>query len=208
MSEFDPKVAHVLRRATLGPTYEEVQAASRAGLDATLARMVSEVDRPLTEQEEAAAAIGDVFLKDGKSLRAGWMLRMLNSPNLFREKLTLFWHNHFATAVAKVNDTRAMANQIKMMRSIGVGTFRQMLSAIARDPAMLIWLDNALNIKGRPNENFARELMAWPGGTTPTPASWWPCGFMPLWTTWAAPASRIGSARSTTPTSGSAAASA
>lgn len=159
MGEFDPRVAHVLRRATLGPTYDEVRQASRLGLDAMLSRMVSEVDRPLTAQEEAAAAIGDVFLKDGKSLRAGWMLRMLNSPNLFREKLTLFWHNHFATAISKVNDTRAMAAQIKMLRSIGVGPFRPILAAMARDPAMLIWLDNALNVKGKPNENFGRELM-------------------------------------------------
>src|SRR6185503_3458340 len=97
-----PKVAHLLRRATLGPTMEEVAAASRNGLSPTLDAMLSQLDRPMTSDELAAQAIGNIFLKDHQSLRAGWMLRMLNSPNLLREKVTLFWHNHFATAISKV----------------------------------------------------------------------------------------------------------
>ncbi len=159
MIDFDPKVAHLLRRATLGPTMEEIVRASDRGLKPTLDDMLSQLDRPMSNNEAAAAAIGDIFLKEANGLRAGWMLRMLNAPNLFREKLTLFWHNHFATAISKVNDTQLMANQIDTLRSLALGKFRDIVMAMARDPAMLVWLDNNLNVKGKPNENWARELM-------------------------------------------------
>lgn len=159
MIVFDAKVAHLLRRATLGPTMEEIVRASDRGLKVTLDDMLSQLDRPMSPNEAAAAAIGDIFLKEPRGLRAGWMLRMLNAPNLFREKLTLFWHNHFATAISKVEDTRLMANQIDTLRALSLGKFRDIVLAMARDPAMLIWLDNNLNVKGKPNENWARELM-------------------------------------------------
>ncbi|HYE18973.1 MAG TPA: DUF1800 domain-containing protein [Tepidisphaeraceae bacterium] len=159
MPDFDPKVAHLLRRATLGPTMEEVADASQRGLQATLDSMLSQLDRPLTRAELTAQAIGPVFLKDHQSLRAGWMLRMVSNSNLLREKLTLFWHNHFATAIAKVRGPALMAQQIETLRELGLGDFKAMLLAIARDPAMQIWLDNNLNVAGKPNENFARELM-------------------------------------------------
>ncbi len=160
MIEFDPQVAHLLRRATLGPTIDEIVTASDRGLRATLDDMLHQLDRPLSPKEAAASAIGDVFLKnEGKGLRAGWMLRMLNAPNLFREKLTLFWHDHFATAISKVKDARLMANQIDTLRGLALGKFRDIVMAMARDPAMLIWLDNNVSVKGAPNENWARELM-------------------------------------------------
>jgi uncharacterized protein (DUF1800 family) len=160
MIEFDPKVAHLLRRATLGPTMDEIVVASDRGLQPTLDDMLQQLDRPLTQKEAATAAIGDVFLQnEGRGLRAGWMLRMLSVPNLFREKLTLFWHNHFATAISKVNDPRMMANQVDTLRELALGKFRDLVTAMAKDPAMLIWLDNNLNVKGAPNENWARELM-------------------------------------------------
>jgi len=159
MQDFDPRVAHLLRRATLGPTMEEVAAASEQGLQPTLDAMLSQLDRPLTHDELAAQAISSVFLKDHQSLRAGWMLRMLSNSNLLREKLTLFWHNHFATAIAKVRAPAMMAQQIDTLRELGLGDFKEMLLAMARDPAMQHWLDNNVNVVGKPNENWARELM-------------------------------------------------
>ena len=60
---------------------------------------------------------------------------MLSAPNFFREKLTLFWHDHFATAISKVNDTRLMANQIDTLRKLSLGKFRDIVLAMARDPA-------------------------------------------------------------------------
>lgn len=159
MPEFDPKVAHLLRRATLGPTMEEVAQASQKGLQPTLDSLLSQLDRPLTKDELTAQAIGNVFLKDHQSLRAGWMLRMLSNSNLLREKITLFWHNHFATAISKVRITGMMAQHIETLRSLALGDFKEMLLAMARDPAMQIWLDNNVNVAGKPNENWGRELM-------------------------------------------------
>jgi uncharacterized protein (DUF1800 family) len=159
MQDFDPKVAHLLRRATLGPTMEEVAHASEQGLQATLDQLLSQLDRPLSREELATQAIGNVFLKDHQSLRAGWVLRMISNSNLMREKLTLFWHDHFATAISKVKEPKLMANQIDSLRQLAFGNFHDTLLAMARDPAMQLWLDNNVNVAGHPNENWGRELM-------------------------------------------------
>src|SRR5207245_155413 len=76
-----------------------------------------------------------------------------------RERLTLFWHNHFATSVAKVRQPGLMQQQNALLRRHALGNFRTLLLEISRDPAMLVWLDSNNNVKGKPNENFARELM-------------------------------------------------
>jgi uncharacterized protein (DUF1800 family) len=73
--------------------------------------------------------------------------------------MTLFWHNHFATSVAKVGVPALMYRQNQIFRSLGMGSFGDLLMAVSSDPAMLVWLDNASSVKGRPNENFAREVM-------------------------------------------------
>lgn len=90
---------------------------------------------------------------------AWWAGRMVATPRPFEEKMTLFWHDHFATSQEKVLRYRKMIDQIETLRKNAVGNFRTMLIAVAQDPAMLIWLDNKDNIKGKPNENFAREIM-------------------------------------------------
>ena len=76
-----------------------------------------------------------------------------------REKLTLFWHGHFATSYEKVEDPALMHRQIETIRRHAWGNFRELVLAIARDPAMVVWLDGESNTKEHPNENFARELM-------------------------------------------------
>jgi hypothetical protein len=88
-----------------------------------------------------------------------WAERMLITPRPLQEKLTLFWHNHFATSQEKVQRHQLMLGQIEMLRRRANGNFRELLIGIAQDPAMLIWLDNKDNVKGKPNENFAREVM-------------------------------------------------
>jgi hypothetical protein len=138
---------------------EEVAHASEQGLQATLDQLLSQLDRPLSKEELATQAIGNVFLKDHQSLRAGWVLRMISNSNLMREKLTLFWHDHFATAISKVKEPKLMADQIDSLRDLAFGNFRDTLLAMARDPSMQIWLDNSLNVAGHPNENWGRELM-------------------------------------------------
>ena len=88
-----------------------------------------------------------------------WANRMLTTPRPLQEKLTLFWHGHFATSEEKVHDVRKMQLQNDTLRSHANGNFRDLLIAVAKDPAMLAYLDAAVNIKGAPNENFAREVM-------------------------------------------------
>lgn len=88
-----------------------------------------------------------------------WAGRMLASPRPLQEKMTLFWHGHFATSEEKVRDVRKMWKQNMLLREKGNGRFRDLMVGIAQDPAMLAFLDAGVNVKGAPNENFAREIM-------------------------------------------------
>jgi uncharacterized protein (DUF1800 family) len=85
--------------------------------------------------------------------------RMLTTRRPLEEKLTLFWHGHFATGNSKVRDTRLVLQQHQMLRANAAGNFRDLLMGILMDPAMLVYLDNGENRKGHPNENFGRELL-------------------------------------------------
>lgn len=88
-----------------------------------------------------------------------WLDRMLRSGHPLEEKMTLFWHGHFATSEEKVRDYRKMKLQIDTLRAGGLGSFRDLLTAVAKDPAMLVFLDATYNVAGAPNENFGREVM-------------------------------------------------
>jgi len=92
-------------------------------------------------------------------LRGWWLERMVTGPRPLQEKLTLFWHGHFATSTQKVRDAYFMWLQNETFRRHAMGNWLQMLTAVAKDPAMLIWLDQAESRKEHPNENFAREVM-------------------------------------------------
>jgi uncharacterized protein (DUF1800 family) len=92
-------------------------------------------------------------------IQAWWLIRMLTTSRPLVEKMTLFWHGHFATAISKVNDALAMKAQNELFRAKGMGKFRDLLLAVSQDPAMLYWLDNNTNVKAHPNENYAREVM-------------------------------------------------
>ena len=88
-----------------------------------------------------------------------WANRMLNTATPMQEKMALFWHGHFATNEEKVRDYRKMKRQLALFQAQGVGNFRDLLIGVAQDPAMLAFLDAGVNVKGAPNENFAREIM-------------------------------------------------
>ena len=88
-----------------------------------------------------------------------WANRMLASPQPLREKMALFWHGHFAVNEAKVRDYRKLLGQLQLFQTQGTGNFRQLMIAVAQHPAMLSFLDAGVNVKGAPNENFAREIM-------------------------------------------------
>jgi hypothetical protein len=88
-----------------------------------------------------------------------WANRMLTTSHPLEEKMALFWHGHFATNEDKVRDYRKMLQQVQLMQAHATGNFRELLVGVAQDPAMLVFLDAGLNVKGAPNENFAREIM-------------------------------------------------
>jgi uncharacterized protein (DUF1800 family) len=97
--------------------------------------------------------------RDGLELRGWWIEEMLVTPSPLTERMTLFWHNHFVSAQQKVKLAALMYRQNVTLRQYALGRFGDLLHAIARDPAMVVYLDSARNRKGTPNENFAREVM-------------------------------------------------
>ena len=98
-------------------------------------------------------------LKRGLELRAWWVQEMLVTPSPITERMTLFWHNHFVSSQQKVRRARLMYVQNATLRANALGSFGELAHAVARDPAMVIYLDSAQSRKGTPNENFAREVM-------------------------------------------------
>ncbi|MEA2786512.1 MAG: hypothetical protein QOF71_2616 [Candidatus Eremiobacteraeota bacterium] len=150
--------AHLLRRAGFGGSAADVARLSSLGMmgavDALLHPATTELDFPPYPEP--------AVLYDPKKARQAtqlwWLDRMLRTNRPLVEKMTLFWHGHFATAVGKVQP-QYMAGQINLFRQLALARFPVLLSAVTRDPAMLIWLDNRANAKAHPNENYAREVM-------------------------------------------------
>ena len=98
-------------------------------------------------------------VRQSLELRAWWITEMVNTPSPLTERMTLFWHNHFVSAQPKVRWPQLMYRQNVLLRQHALGDFDELLHAIARDPAMLVYLDAASNRRANPNENFAREVM-------------------------------------------------
>jgi uncharacterized protein (DUF1800 family) len=115
-------------------------------------------DRMLKSQEERQA-MRQQQLREGAELKAWWLREMVESPTPLAERMTLFWHNHFATSQQKVGRSHAMWNQHQLLRQQALGNFKTLLHGVAKDPAMLVYLDGANSRKEAPNENFAREVM-------------------------------------------------
>lgn len=90
-------------------------------------------------------------------IRRWWFARMVLSKRQFEEKITLFWHNHFATGASKTGELTIFV-QNQTIRKFALDRFDNLLLKISQDPAMLIWLDGIVNVRGRANENFAREI--------------------------------------------------
>jgi len=158
---FGPTEAvHLLRRLQFGVQPAEVERAVQEGLDQTLDRLLS--DQPESDefqQTEAALRATALATSNIQDLKIWWLVRMLTSANPLREKLALVWHNHFATSYAKVQSVPMMLVQNELFRTHARGSFPALLHAVARDPAMLVWLDGNANRKRHPNENFARAVM-------------------------------------------------
>jgi uncharacterized protein (DUF1800 family) len=178
--------AHLLNRAAFGGTPEEVEMARRKGLATVLRDLVEpgkdaadvtapEWARPRNLQEVRMAARmaekdsperkekmrmermmeGDQIL----DLRRWWLDRMMNGPAPLVEKMTLFWHGHFATSIEKVKNAYWMWLQNDSLRRNAFGNFAELTKKMSRDPAMMIYLDLQQSRSEHPNENWARELM-------------------------------------------------
>jgi hypothetical protein len=154
-------VGHLYRRAAFGASREDVLEAERLGPERTLDLLLA--GRPdAAEQLETLGEVGRIAAKlfeSGELLGGWWLYAMLQGGHPLREKMTLFWHNHFATSIVKVQDPDCMFRQNCLMRKHALCRFGPFLQAISRDPAMMLWLDSNSNVKGKPNENYARELM-------------------------------------------------
>jgi hypothetical protein len=153
--------AHLYRRAGFGPSRYDLLDAEKLGLAGTL-------DLLMRGRPEAAdvlptlldiGRVNAVEKDDPDRLRAWWVYCVLHGGHPLREKMTLFWHNHFATSVAKVKKADLMFRQNCLLREHALGKFGPFLQAVSRDPAMLVYLDSNSNVAGRPNENYAREVM-------------------------------------------------
>ena len=154
------QIAHLLRRAGFGASPAEWNHYSQLGFSGAVDALLHPERAEDTMSKMQRELGGDfVDFEDFYSIRNWWLYRMTHSPRPLEEKMTLFWHNHFATAAYKVYDPKRMWAQNETFRRYGLGSFRTLLQQVARDPAMLQWLDGADNHAGAPNENFAREVM-------------------------------------------------
>jgi uncharacterized protein (DUF1800 family) len=159
-------VAHLHRRAAFAPSWEVLKRDLSAGPSESIDRLLkgeakSPAGTDASELEATLAAMASQLAPsaDQARIQAIWLYRMIFTPHPLRERMTLFWHNHFATSNIKVQSPLLMQRQNDLFRTHAVGDFRALVSAIGKDAAMLIWLDSTINRKAKPNENYAREVM-------------------------------------------------
>jgi uncharacterized protein (DUF1800 family) len=159
-------VAHLHRRAGFAAPWMILDRDRQEGPEAAIKRLLKGEDK---SADGAPAAVLESTLDEmtaqlGPSadltrIQSIWLYRMIFTPHPLRERMTLFWHNHFSTSFAKVQNASLMLRQNTLLRSQALGDFGAMVTAIGKDPAMLIWLDSTINKKAKPNENYAREIM-------------------------------------------------
>jgi uncharacterized protein (DUF1800 family) len=146
-----------------GGSPEEIESLASRGREGAVDHLINYQSISNAEMEALLAESFDFSdLRDNQrfnqgELRRWWFTRMVYTRRHFEEKMTLFWHNHFATALSKVQDV-FMFLQNQTLRAHALDRFDTLLLKVSQDPAMLIWLDNITNVLGRPNENFAREI--------------------------------------------------
>ena len=153
-------IAHLMRRAGFGANREQIGMHANAGYQNTVEALLNpgEEDR-----------MDDLLIRRFHPELSGmmgpnapgqnWLYRMATTSAPLREKMALFWHGIFATGYAKVIHGKALSDQTRMFRTFGMGSFKDLLIQLSKDPAMIIWLDNQDNHNGAINENFGRELL-------------------------------------------------
>ena len=160
------RVAHLHRRAGFAAPWAVLQRDLRDGPEASVGRLLDgEATGPDGKPASDFEALADEMARQLAPsasltrLQGIWLYRMISTGHPLRERMTLFWHGHFATSQAKVNNPELMQRQNNLFRAHALGDFKSLLEAVGKDPAMLIWLDSTANRKAHPNENYAREVM-------------------------------------------------
>jgi uncharacterized protein (DUF1800 family) len=154
------RLSHLLRRATLGVAPDRFRACASESPGQVVDALISydpADDRPYAELIDGLGSISPLYSPE--DAQKWWLMRMLDTPRPLQERVALFWHNHFATSVGKVRQPALVSRQIDLFRRLGLGSFRDLLLGVTKDAAMLLWLDGSRNKRGRPNENYAREVM-------------------------------------------------
>jgi len=153
-------IAHLLRRAAFGGTRGEIETWAERGYEAAVSELISPSE---PEWAEVFLARRFHFEQSGMLTPQGgpahWLYRMITTRAPLYEKVALFWHGIFATGYPKVIHGKALSDQIRTFRLHGMGRFDDLLLELAKDPAMIVWLDNQDNHKDAINENWGRELL-------------------------------------------------
>ena len=153
-------MAHLMRRAGFGETYEELEARASKGYEATVEELLHPGDHPSFDYDIMVRY--NISWKDIQNIKCSvstWVYRMINSRRPLEEKIALFWHCILCSGHAKCDFGRQLQYQIDMFRTKGLDRFPELLLELAKDPAMVFFLDNCMSHKGAINENWGRELL-------------------------------------------------
>ena len=153
-------MAHLMRRAGFGASYEELERRAAAGYEATVEDLLNPQNQPKLEMDILERRFVD--WKEMNALevnQAFWTFAMINTERPLEEKIALFWHGIFCTGNSKCEHGRQIKLQIDMFRDRGLGSFRDLLMGLSSDPSMIFYLDNCMSHKDAINENWGRELL-------------------------------------------------
>ena len=153
-------MGHLIRRAGFGASHEELAVRAAKGYEATVEELLHPEEQEAVDIELLYRFMPGYEGALGPPLnQAEWVYRMINTQRPLEEKMALFWHQLFATGNSKVDNPPELTQQIAMFREHGMGSFRDLLVELAKNPAMIFWLDNNGNHMGAINENWGRELL-------------------------------------------------
>ena len=153
-------MAHLMRRAGFGATRDELEENVQKGFENVVEELLNPGDpQAMPDDLIRRYHVDQSELRQLDGAAGYWMYRMVTTKCPLEEKIALFFHGLFATGYSKLNQARVLLNQIDMFRHVGLGSFKDTLVELSKDPAMIIWLDNVDNHKGAINENFGRELL-------------------------------------------------
>lgn len=153
-------IAHLMRRAGFGANREQIGMHANAGYQNTVEALLNPGEEDRMDDHLIRRFHPELSGMMGPNAPGqNWLYRMATTSAPLREKMALFWHGIFATGYAKVIHGKALSDQTRMFRTFGMGSFKDLLIQLSKDPAMIIWLDNQDNHNGAINENFGRELL-------------------------------------------------